>query len=78
MTEEPQEKKAPWYFKTSTIVIALLSVGPLALPLVWARPRWSRATKTIVTVVVLVVTYLLWDATSRALKSLGEYMQMLS
>jgi hypothetical protein len=32
----------PWYFRTSTIIIALAMVGPLALPLIWWRPRTSR------------------------------------
>ena len=30
--------KLPWYFHTSFIVIAVLTVGPLALPLIWWRP----------------------------------------
>ncbi|MGB5159405.1 zinc ribbon domain-containing protein [Desulfobacterium sp. N47] len=29
------QDKIPWYFKTSFIIIALCSVGPLALPLIW-------------------------------------------
>ena len=52
----PREKK--WYFSTSSVVIALLCVGPLALPLVWFNPRYKAATKLIITVIVLVVTVL--------------------
>ena len=47
-----------WYYATPTIVIALLCLGPLALPLVWLNPRYKLATKAIITVVVLVVTIL--------------------
>jgi len=52
----PREKK--WYFTTSSVVIALLCVGPLALPLVWFNPRYKAATRLIITVIVLVVTIL--------------------
>jgi len=47
-----------WYFATGSIVIALLCLGPLALPLVWLNPRYKPATKVIITVIVLVVTIL--------------------
>ena len=52
----PREEK--WYFTTSSVVIALLCVGPLALPLVWFNPRYKPATRLIITVIVLVVTVL--------------------
>jgi hypothetical protein len=42
-----------WYFATGTVVLALLCLGPLALPLVWLNPRYTPAIKTIVTVIVL-------------------------
>jgi hypothetical protein len=47
-----------WYYATPNVVIALLCLGPLALPLVWLNPRYKPATKAIVTVIVLVVTVL--------------------
>jgi hypothetical protein len=52
----PRPKK--WYFATGVVVIALLCLGPLALPLVWFNPRYKIAIKTIVTAIVLVVTVL--------------------
>ena len=45
-----------WYYATGTVVIALLCLGPLALPLVWRNPRYKPVTKAIITVVVLVLT----------------------
>jgi uncharacterized membrane protein YvbJ len=53
---KPRPKK--WYFATGTVVLALLCLGPLALPLVWMHPRYKISTKAIVTVIVLVVTVL--------------------
>jgi uncharacterized membrane protein YvbJ len=54
---KPKGKK--WYFTTSAVVIALLCLGPLALPLVWLNPRYKLVTKAIITVVVVILTILL-------------------
>jgi hypothetical protein len=55
-TSKPRPKK--WYFNTGTVVLALLCLGPIALPLVWMDPRYKISTRAIVTVIVLVVTVL--------------------
>ena len=47
-----------WYFAPGTIVLALLCLGPMALPLVWINPRFKIVTRVIVTVIVVVVTIL--------------------
>jgi len=47
-----------WYYATPNVVIALVCLGPLALPLVWLNPRYKPATKAIITAIVLVVTVL--------------------
>jgi len=54
--DKSAKPKTKWYYSTSVIVIALLCVGPLALPLVWLNPRYSAVVKTIVTIVVILVT----------------------
>ncbi len=70
----PRPKK--WYFATPSVVIALLCLGPLALPLVWLNPRYKPATKAIITMVVLVVTvlctYLMAYVYQRLLSQLTE------
>lgn len=48
-----------WYYRTSAVVIAILCVGPLALPLVWFNPKYNTVTKAIVTVLVVVLTAVL-------------------
>ena len=53
------KEKVPWLYRTSTIVIAVCCVGPLALPLLWKRPNTSIRSKIIWTVVVLIFTALL-------------------
>jgi len=53
---QPRTRPKKWYFATGTVVLALLCLGPLALPLVWLNPRFKPAIKGIVTIVVLGVT----------------------
>jgi hypothetical protein len=52
------KSKTKWYFSTPTVVIALLCLGPLALPLVWFNPHYKIITKLVVTVIVIVLTVL--------------------
>jgi len=52
--KRPRPKK--WYFATGVVVMALLCVGPLALPLVWLNPRYKALTKGLVTALVLGLT----------------------
>ena len=75
---EVPEKTAntlPWYFSTTFIVIMLLSIGPLALPLVWARPKLSLNWKIGVTFAILLLTWVLWLLTQYAMKSLQESLE---
>ncbi|MFH0763340.1 MAG: hypothetical protein V1925_05595 [Candidatus Omnitrophota bacterium] len=73
--EKPQEAK--WYFKTSCIVTAFLCVGPLALPLVWFNPRFSRKTKIIVTSITIVLSWYVGLLLINSLKSLKEYYGLI-
>lgn len=67
----------PWHLRTSTIVIALGCVGPLALPLVWLRPQTTLMRKVVITLAVLVISWLLYESTMASLRTLQEYMQLL-
>jgi hypothetical protein len=44
---------------TPAIIVALLTAGPFALPLVWANPRYSRFMKIAISVSVILVTVVL-------------------
>jgi hypothetical protein len=52
--------KQPWYARTSIIVLLLLTVGPLALPLIWVNPRWNLYTKIIITIVICLLSWWLY------------------
>jgi len=64
-----------WYFRNSIMIIAFLSFGPLALPLLWFHPRLSRKAKAMITVAVLVATYLFGLILARSLQSIIRYYQ---
>ena len=72
-----EKEKLPFLFRNSVIVIAVLSVGPLALPLIWMHPKMSGSKKILWTVVILVLSYFLFVATMDALKKFEETYKQL-
>ena len=72
-----KEKKMPWYFRKSFIVIAVCSVGPLALPLIWLRPETARAWKIGFTIVILVLSWFLLQTTMDSIRSIKEYYKLI-
>lgn len=66
-----------WYFKTRTLVIALLCVGPFVLPLVWFHPRFGVWTKLVITIIVIVLSYYLIVWSINSLKSINQYYQQI-
>ena len=70
-------QREKWYFKTSTLVLAFLTVGPFALPLLWFNPRFSRKAKIIVSILVLILSSYLTVMLSYAVKSLRAYYHEL-
>ena len=66
-----------WYFKTSSVIVAFLFIGPLALPLVWFNPRFSRRTKIIVTFAAIILTYYLTIVVINSLRAIISYYQLL-
>jgi hypothetical protein len=52
----PPPKK--WYFANGSVVLALLCLGPLALPLVWFNPRYKPVTRLIITAIVFATAVL--------------------
>jgi hypothetical protein len=76
--QRPAEEKLPWYYRKTFIVIAILSVGPLALPLLWLRPNTSRAWKIGLTAATLVLTWVLYKGTMASIRTINEYYQLLN
>ena len=77
-TAKPAGPKTKWYYTTYVVVIAILCIGPLALPLVWFNPRYKIITRAVITVAVIVITILatmlmthMYTQTMDQLNSLG-------
>lgn len=71
------EEKLPWYFRKSIIILAFCSVGPLALPMIWWHPRMPRAWKIGLTMGILVLSWLLFQATMESIRTLQEYSKLM-
>ena len=53
---ETHPDKPKWYFTKRALIVAILSVGPFALPLLWFNPRYSMTAKVVWSVLILGVT----------------------
>ena len=69
--------KTKWYFANSVVVIALLSGGPLALPLVWLHPNYSKWVKVIVTIITVAITIWAYHVTKDLYQDLMKQMKSL-
>ena len=71
-------EKPKWYFKTSTLIVSFFfGLGPFILPLVWWNPYFSRTKKMVFTILILVLTFLLFKLSAYALDSLLKKLQLL-
>jgi len=75
--DKSSKSKTKWYFTTPAVVIALLCLGPLALPLVWLNPRYKIITKLVVTVIVIAVTILFSYLVGYIYRNLMEQIEAL-
>ena len=66
--------KTKWYYTTTAIVIGLVTLGPLALPLVWKNPNYNMVTKVIITIVIIATIwfcYLMGNMYQRLIKEIN-------
>ncbi|MDP8292699.1 MAG: zinc ribbon domain-containing protein [Candidatus Orphnella occulta] len=76
LNKKPKEK---WYFSTYWLVIGFLCVGPLVLILLWLNPRFSNRNKIIISIIMIVVSYILGAIFVSSMRTLiGYYQQILS
>jgi len=74
LEKKPQIK---WYFKTYTFVVALLCVGPLALPMLWFNPRFRRVSKILISIIVITISYFLFITTVSSIHSIKQYYKQM-
>ena len=72
-----QKQQAKWYFKSSTLIIAFLCIGPLALPLLWLNPHISQKTKIVISVGIIILSYALGVVLFGSIKAIINYYQQI-
>ncbi|MEK6563517.1 MAG: zinc ribbon domain-containing protein [Candidatus Omnitrophota bacterium] len=72
-----KREKEKWYLKTNILIISFLCAGPLALPLLWLNPRFSRNRKIVATVIILILSYYLGTVTINSLRSISLYYKTI-
>ncbi len=72
-----KKHQGKWYFKISILIIAFLCVGPFALLLLWFNPRFSKKTKIIISVVIIILSYYLGIWFVNSLKTVGSYYKLI-
>lgn len=70
-------KQGKWYFKTSVLIIAFLSFGPVALPLLWFNPRLNQKTKIISSIIVIVLSCYLVILLINSFKIIVRYYEQM-
>jgi len=75
---KPRKPETKWYFSTGNIIVSFLFIGPLALPLVWLHPRYTKTSKIIVTVIVGVITALIICLLIKLLPNIFNYYSQMN
>ena len=70
--------KGKWYFKKGPLILSLIFIGPLALPLLWANPRYSALAKVFWSAVILGITIGLALVTHQLLQFLLKQLSEMS
>ena len=68
-------KPVPWYFDRRFVLLMLFIFGPLALPLVWLSPKFSMTWKVTVTILAIVLTILLMQATAAMYQTVMRHLK---
>jgi len=71
------DEKIAWYFRSSFIILAVCTVGPLALPLIWWRPLTSSAWKIGLTIGILALSWVLFQVSMESIRILKESFKLM-
>ncbi|MDD4294023.1 MAG: zinc ribbon domain-containing protein [Candidatus Omnitrophica bacterium] len=66
-----------WYFSSYAIVVALMAIGPFALPLIWFHPQMQLTTKKILTAVVVLITLFFVFIFMKAFSVVNDYYSLI-
>lgn len=78
VTMSDPSPRTPWYYNVWFVLLMLFVVlGPFGLPLVWKHPRFSRRTKTWLTIVTIGYTAWLITATVSVVRTTMRVLHQL-
>jgi hypothetical protein len=73
-----EDRKNKWYLRPISVVLLLFFVlGPFGLPLLYKSPKFSKASKIILTIVVIIYTSYLVFASLEIARELYRRMEEL-
>jgi hypothetical protein len=73
-----EEEKVKWYLRPVSVVLSLFFVlGPFGLPLLYRSPKFSRKSKIILTIAVVVYTFYLIFVTLEIAREFYKRMEEL-
>ena len=70
-------KPLPWYLKPVVLFSSVVMLGPLAIPLFWIHPRYSRRKKIVWTLVLLVAGLGVQLLMMKSVQSITDYYSIL-
>lgn len=71
------QSKGKWFHSTTAVVGALLTLGPLALPMVWLNPRFNVIVKAAITVGIIALTVMLCLAVASMYNNIFEQINAM-
>jgi len=48
-----------WYLKKSVLIVAILTIGPFALPLIWFNPSFNKRVKVLLSIAIIIFIIIL-------------------
>lgn len=72
---------AKWYLRTGAWVSIFIFTAPygvvIAVPLIWINPKYSKAKKIVLTVILCIIAYFMHKVLMASLKTLKQYYGMI-
>ncbi len=70
-------KENKWYYKPSVLIFSFLCVGFFALPLLWINPKYNQRQKIIISIIVVILTFVLGFILIKSIKTVYSYYRQM-
>ncbi len=77
MDNPTPQAAVPWYLTKRTVILAIVVVGPLAIPLLWLSPKFSFVWKAVLTILLVASSVLLYHYLMVMMDSLNQRLKEL-